>query len=193
MTLYVTVSLSNSFAFRLAASVCLNVSTLLLYILKMQDCDWYCPMSTHSHRQLCSAVTGLCVALHMAMQMLQQTPRAHTYDASLQEDDSNPHDCRPLHACWSALLQRMLRADHTALVLRALDTASAWAGSGSEHSGLPRLTPHEAHQLVETARTLTHKGESPQMWCGCVVMLPHGYLLIWNHAIECCVLQNTYW
>ena len=77
----------------------------------------------------------------------------------------------------------MLRADQTAWVLRALDTASDPAGSGSEHSVLPLLTPHEAHQLVETARTLTHKGQSLQVWCGCMVQLPHGYLLMWYNIM----------
>lgn len=93
-------------------------------------------------------------------QVLQHIPRAHNYDDYLQEADSKAQDCRPLHACWSAVLQRMLKADQTELVLRALDAASASAGNGSEQSVLPLLTPQEAHQLVETARTLTHKGES---------------------------------
>lgn len=106
------------------------------------------------------------------LQMLQQIPGAHSYDGCLQEDDSNPHDCKPLHACWSALLRRMLKADQTELVLRALDTASASAGSSSKHSVLPLLMPHEAHQLVETARNVTYQGEPLHMWHGCVITMP---------------------
>ena len=86
---------------------------------------------------------------------------ARAFDAGdyLQEGDAGSQDSKPLHACWSALLQRILKADQTALVLRALDTASALAGSGPAHSVTALLTPHEAHQLVDTARSLTHKGE----------------------------------
>lgn len=100
-----------------------------------------------------ACVSALC------LQVLQGSPITHETGGYLQEGDSSSQDSSPLHACWSALLQRMLEADQTASVLRALDAASASASSGSAHSVSALLRPHEAHLLVDTARSLTHKGE----------------------------------
>ena len=117
--------------------------------------DWSSPIKTS--RQLWSAYfTGLRIFTVLASVTAQGLYTAGGY---LQEGDNGSQLSRPLHACWSALLQRMLKADQTALVLRALDTASASASSGSDHSVSALLLPHEAHQLVDTARSLTHAGE----------------------------------
>ena len=68
----------------------------------------------------------------------------------------------------------MLKANETALVLRALDSASA--GHGPVHSVSALLTPHEARQLVDTARSLAHQGEILQSQH--VSLLKHGVFSI---------------
>lgn len=133
---------------------CRQASRSLQFILELQD--WSFPLNTSG--QLWPAITGLCV-FAQRLETLQDSPSTHEAGDYLQEGDSASQDSTPLHACWSALLQRMLKAGQTALVLRALDTASSSAGSGSAHSVSALLTPHEADLLVDTARSLTHKGK----------------------------------
>lgn len=83
-------------------------------------------------------------------------PRADIPVGTIQEAENGKDNISPLHACWLALLERMLEADQTSSVLKALDAASA--GPGQDHSALALLNPSEAHQLVDTARNLAHEG-----------------------------------
>ena len=65
----------------------------------------------------------------------------------------------PLHACWLALLERMLEANQTDLVLKALDSAQSSGQNDDAQSSAALLTPAEVHRLIDTSRSLAQQGE----------------------------------
>ena len=85
-------------------------------------------------------------------------PKIDSAVGAVQEVGNCEGDVSQLHACWLALLERMLEVDQTSSVLKALDAASARPGQDTTPVAL--LNPSEAHQLVETARNLAHQGRN---------------------------------